>query len=450
MIRNGKYIVETLSEQGYEGYFVGGYVRDMLLNQPSNDIDIATNAIPERVVEIFTAEGHTVVPTGIEHGTVTIVIDNVHYEVTTYRHDVSCDGRNATIRYAETLQIDLSRRDFTMNAIAYCPINEEYIDPHNGQRDIENGSIRAVGDATVRFSEDYLRMFRAFRFQSVLPFIIDVDTWKGIAYAVKENWLDCISMERIKMEFDKVMKNSEEPDLFITNLAISGLLEKIMPEVLAMIDFKQNKYHSHPLWGHTMLVLNNVPKEFPLIRWAALFHDLGKIPSREWDEKKQDWTFHEHEEDSVKIASEIMDRLKFSNDDKEEILHLIAHHMRTVDKKMKKPAVRRFIKRIGVDNIDSFMVLKEADKRGNLKRPGGEIAEQMDLIKARIDDVLNSPDVPVFDTNALDVNGKDVMDVLDIVPGPEVGRILRALLELVLDNPELNTKEALLALIKEI
>ena len=443
-------IIHTLNSNGYEGYIVGGFGRDLLLSKPSSDIDIATNATPEEVTKLFGGENWKVIPTGVEHGTVTLMHrhfnSTVGYELTTYRKDISGDGRNATIEFATSIEDDLTRRDFTMNAIAYNPITEEYIDPFSGKYDIQHKVIECVGDANTRFVEDHLRMLRALRFYSTLgdDWIIEEGTYNAIKK--KAYLIERISKERIKSEIDKCFEKSDNPAKMFYQMRETGLMKFILPELDACYGFAQNKYHKYDVFNHTLKALNAVSKEYPLIRWAALFHDLGKPESCEHYGEPHA-SFHGHEVISERIATKVMKRLRFSADDIKYINNLIKHHMFVCSREMKDSAIRRFVAKIGVEYVDDICILKYADRVGNGTKPSGELNIEGTGLKRRATKILE--EVNAFKVTDLIVDGKDVMEVLSIKPSPLIGDILKALLEEVLDDPSLNNREYLLSRIKE-
>lgn len=441
------YITSVLKNKGFEAYFVGGYVRDTLMKRESADIDIATSARPHEIVEIFTKENIKTVPTGLEHGTITVVYENDNFEITTYRKDISCDGRNATVEFASSIEEDLSRRDFTVNALAYCPFTDKYIDPFRGKRDIAFKTITTVGNPIDRFKEDYLRMIRAFRFCSVLEFDLDIKVGEAIVKLNTHNWEEKVSIERIKSEIDKCFEKSDSPSVLFNGLLFSGMLKKIMPELDRCFQFKQNKHHKHDVYFHTINALNAVPKQYPLIRWAVIFHDLGKVIARRLNEDGTDFTFHNHEFFSVEIANEIMERMKFSNKDKEYIANLIVHHMFQYNDKMKDSAIRRLVASLGEEYVDDLCIMKYADRVGKGKE-AGELHVDSTRLKQRLKKIMERS--KVLKVKDLAIGGNEVMRIKNISPSRLVGDYLKKLYEMVIETPKLNTKEQLEELLKEI
>ena len=436
-------IIRTLNRNGYEGYVVGGWVRDMILGIPSTDIDIATNATPDQVTQLF----KRVIPTGIDHGTVTVLYGGAAYEITTYREDITTDGRNATIKFAETIEEDLSRRDFTMNAVAYNPITDEYVDPFKGVKDIKRRHIKCVGDADTRFKEDHLRMLRAIRFYASLGKDWSINT--ATYHAIKDNaaLITKISKERIKSEIDKCFTKADRADTMFYKMQECGLLKYVLPELEECFGFDQHKYHKWDVFVHTLEVLGAVPKEFPLIRWAALFHDLGKPASCE-NYGTDDMSFHMHEFISEKISIKIMKRLRFSGDDRRYIANLVKCHMFQCSKELTDGAIRRFIVRLGVEYIDDICILKWADRCGNPLKKSGPLDIENTNLKKRALKLLEED--AAFKRSDLVIDGKDVMELLDIPAGKEVGDIINVLLEEVLDDASLNNRDYLLNRIMEV
>ncbi len=442
-------IIKILNYNGYEGYVVGGAVRDNIMGVEYNDIDIATDATPAEVTKVFKDEDFKVIPTGIAHGTVT-VLDEINapggIEITTYRHDVTTDGRNATIKFAETIEEDLSRRDLTINSLAYNPITNEYVDPFGGREDIKHRIIRCVGDADTRFKEDSLRMLRAIRFYATLGehWVIDRETYNAINKNAK--LIRNISNERIKMEIDKCFTKAERPDLMFYKMKDCGLLKFVLPELNDCYGFDQHKYHKWDVFVHTLEVLGAVPKEYPLIRWAALFHDLGKPASCE-NYGTEDMSFHRHEMISEKIAIKIMKRLRFSGDDRRYIANLVKCHMFQASKALTDGAIRRFIVKLGVEYIDDIILLKYCDRKGNPNKECGEFTLDTSL-KRRAMKILEEDSA--FDRLDLVIDGHDILAIIGGTKRKEVGDIINVLLEEVLDDASLNNREYLLNRIMEI
>ncbi|MEE9542926.1 MAG: CCA tRNA nucleotidyltransferase [Thermodesulfobacteriota bacterium] len=446
MLDKARKIIEILDKRGHRSYFVGGCVRDMLMKKPIIDIDITTSARPEEVMLIFPEEDIFAVPTGMEHGTVTIVYNGLNIEITTFRRDVSTDGRRSTVEFGTSLEEDLLRRDFTINAIAYCPKLDRYIDPYGGMEDIQGRVIRAVGLPLERFREDYLRMIRAHRFEATLEFVIAEATRAALALAARDDWRTIISVERIRDEIKKCLEQAERPSVMFEGMRKSGLLKMILPELDSCFGFEQNKYHEFDLYHHTLLTIDEAPKELYLVRWSALLHDLGKPSSCE--NYGPDATFYKHEMASVEISGKLMKRLKFSKKETASALNLVRHHMFQYSDDMKDSTVRRFVASVGVENLKDLCALWFADKSAmgrniDPKRLAGATA-----ILSRLEKMSEAE--KIFKLKDLAIDGKEVMDIRKIPPSHEVGSILKKLYENVIEDTTLNTNEQLKRMVESM
>ncbi len=438
-----KIILEKLKSAGFEAYIVGGCVRDFLLGHEPKDWDVTTNAKPEEIQKVF--------PDSFYENTfltVTVKMPGMEVEVTTYRSEAKySDKRHPdAVEYAKTLEEDLSRRDFTVNAMA---IDHEawnmkhgtgVIDPFGGQEDLKKKIIRTVGNANDRFGEDALRMLRAVRFAAVLDFTIEEKT----AEAIKKNslWIDAVSKERIRDEFVKMVMSLRAAD-GVELLREFGLLKIIIPELQENVGVGQNKHHIYDCYEHALKALEyTAKKKFSLhVRLAALLHDVGK-PRVKMGEGKES-TFYNHEMIGARLAFQILQRLKFSNNDVNAVVNLVRHHMfyYNVDE-VTESSVRRLVKKVGPENMEALLQVREADRIGS----GVPKAEPYKLrhLKYIIEKVSKDP----ISVKMLAIDGKDVMDVLGIAPGPKIGQILDALLGHVLDDPSKNTAEFLKSEIK--
>lgn len=430
-----KTIIDTLKSQGYEGYIVGGCVRDSLLGKQPKDWDITTNALPEKTIEIFKDKGFRVVETGLRHGTVTIVMNKIGYEVTTFRIEGGySDNRHPDyVSFTTSIKEDLSRRDFTVNAMAYNEVSG-LVDYFNGISDLDNKIIRTVGLAEDRFNEDALRMLRAIRFSAQLGFKLET---KDLFISIKKNaeLIKNISKERIREELSKILI-SDKPSTGIVTLKETGLLQYIIPELIPTIDFQQhNKHHDKDVFNHTLAVLDNTPDKLEL-RLAALFHDIGKPKCFTIGDDKQGH-FYGHNKVSAQISREILKRLRFDNKTIDKVSLLVFEHMSKFDK-IKLPGIKRFINRVGVENLEDLFQLQIADTKGSAKR-SQDTSKIIDL-KEKCQAILNEKQP--LTVRDLAVNGDDLMK-LGIKQGKEVGNALKMLLEYVLERPELNTKEKL-------
>ena len=434
-------ICERLRHAGKRAWIVGGCVRDSLLGKPISDWDVATDALPNELMKLFPKA----IPTGLQHGTVTVVMRGEHYEVTTLRGETTySDGRRPdAVHFVDDIVADLARRDFTINAIAVDPANGLLVDPFDGRKDLDQRTIRCVGRALERFSEDGLRVLRAARFSATLGFDLDPDTFAAIGPTL--DTFRKVSAERVRDEWMKTMK-AKTPSRAFEVMRTSGILEVSCPEMLEGVGMVQNKWHSLDVWNHALTCMDACVGD-PILRIAALLHDVGKPRSREFSEKTQDYTFYDHDKIGAEIALPIVTRLKFSNDEKERIVGLVRHHLFHYDA-WSDQAVRRWIKRVGTERIEDLYRLNEADLRGK-----GSIFQDADLhplvaLKAHVEKVL--AEGAALSTRDLAIDGNVLMKELGIKPGRIIGQVLEELLEAVIADPALNTREALLPLASEI
>lgn len=433
---------KKMEENGYETYFVGGCVRDMQMDVVPKDWDFATRATPEEILKVF--------PDGFydnKFGTVGVPItigDEKHVlEITTYRTERGYSDRRRPdqVTWGKTIEEDLARRDFTMNAIAFKPPSE-LADPFKGREDLTEKTVRAVGDPNIRFKEDALRLMRAIRFAATLSFTIEEKTWAAILSDAK--LITDISGERIRDELLKILA-SNFPYEGVMLLKNSGLLAYILPELLMGIDVSQvrpGRHHTTDVFTHNVMSLKLCPSKDPIVRFATLLHDVGK-PAVLGKDQEGLVTFHNHEIVGARIVKDICQRLHFSKKEEEKIITLIRWHMFSVNENMTDSAIRRFIRRIGVENVSDMMDLRVGDRLGG----GTQTAEswRLKLFKKRVEEQLQPAP---FSINDLAVNGHDVMKELDIKPGPKVGEILQKLFEEVDEDLSKNTKEYLLERLK--
>lgn len=429
------YILDILIKNGYEAYIVGGCVRDSLIERQLKDWDITTSAKPEDILRLF----EKTIPTGIKHGTVTVVLNKNNYEVTTYRIDGDySDNRHPDeVIFTSSLKEDLSRRDFTVNSLAYNSING-LVDMFDGISDLHNRLIKCVGDPDKRFNEDALRMLRAIRFACQLDFTIDEETYKAISrnYALLRN----VSSERIKDEFCKILLTSK-PSRGMKMLLETKLLDYIVPELKESVGFDQkNPHHDKNVFDHIMSVLDN-SEENLVVRLGALLHDIGKPRTFSID-KKGIGHFYGHNVVSAQMAEEILKRLKFDNKTIEKVLIIITEHMSAYNN-MKNRTLKKFISRVGVDNLEDLFQLQIADSKGHKKD-----ADFSPILKRReeVKKILESGEP--FTVSQLKINGNDLI-TLGFKPGKYIGVILNELLEKVMEKPELNNRDSLLKIARE-
>jgi tRNA nucleotidyltransferase (CCA-adding enzyme) len=437
--REVKKILTGLKKAGFEAYIVGGCVRDFLLGVEPKDWDITTNAKPEEIQKVFPNSFYenNFLTVTIKTGSKKMELGQV--EVTTFRFEAKySDKRHPDqIKYAKTLQEDLSRRDFTINAIAIALIGEkkEIIDPFEGQKDLKEKIIKTVGGVDERFSEDALRMLRAVRLATVLGFEIEKKT--GEAIHKNSALLKHISQERIRDELVKIIM-ADNAGEGIESLRQAGLLKLIVPELLENYGVGQNKHHIYDCYTHALKALEySAKKKYNLqVRLAALFHDIAKPRVKRVSGKEA--TFYNHEVVGEKMARQILFRLKFSGKDIEKITKLIKYHMFYYNVgEVSESSVRRLVKNMGPENMEELLQLREADRIGS----GVPKAEPYKLrhLKYIIEKVSKDP----ISVKMLKLNGKDVMNTLGINPGPKVGQILGILLSYVLDDPKKNAKKLL-------
>lgn len=444
---------EIFSQNGFEAYLVGGAVRDMLLGKKADDWDVTTNAKPEEVMKIF----RRVIPTGIDHGTVTVHFLGQEIEVTTFRTESDySDGRHPDkVEYAGHIEEDLSRRDFTMNAIAASLEDGHIVDPYGGAEDLKKGIIRTVGIPHERFMEDGLRPVRALRFASKLQFSIEKDTYSEIFEENVQKKIASISVERFRDELMKMMA-SPKPSVGLKMMEETGVLKIFMDELSVCrgcIQKDDRGYHIFDVMDHNIYACDGAPKEKPLLRLAAFLHDCGKPASKveRTVEGHKINNFYNHEKYSVEIARSLMTKLKFSNAEIDYVCHLIENHMFHYESSWSDAAVRRFIVRVGLDSFDDLIDLRLADMYGKynadvrLHNSAGcaNLVELSDRVKAL---AAQSCALSLKD---LKVNGKDLI-AEGIPAGKKLGKILNELFQTVLDDPEMNDREKLLKLAKNL
>lgn len=463
-----KNIYEKLIKSGFEAYLVGGCVRDILIGREPKDWDIATNATPEEIQKVF--------PDSVyenQFGTVGVKTQSANsklqiVEITTYRLEGKyTDKRHPDeIKFAKNIEEDLGRRDFTINAMAmklekfnmkHETRDEEknksscfmlhdsclmITDPYAGKKDLKDKIIRAVGEPEKRFNEDALRLMRTIRFATELNFTIEEKTAEAIIKKI--GLLEMIAKERIRDELQKIIM-AKEAAKGIQMLEDFGLLKYIMPELRDGIGVGQNKHHTNSVWEHNLLSLDYAAKKnYSLeIRMAALFHDVAKPKVKMGD--GPDSTFYNHEIVGAKLTARVLDRLHFSKDFIEKVVHLVRYHLFYYNVgEVTEAGVRRFLKRIGPENVDDFIKLREADRIGSGVPKA--VPYKLRHLLFMIEKVKHDPISPKM----LKANGGNIMKILDIKPGPRVGWILSILLDEVLEKPEKNNKEDLEVRIKDL
>jgi len=435
-----KNIFSIFKKNGFEIYLVGGAVRDFLLGKNPKNFDFTTNATPKQIQSLFPNSFYN-----NTYGTVSIPleIDNLSslqktiVEITPFRKEEDyTDFRHPEkIEWAKTLEEDLARRDFTINAIAYD--GKKIIDPYHGQKDLKEKIIRCVGNPDKRFTEDALRLLRAIRFASQLGFLIEEKTRKAIEK--NSQLITKISWERIRDEFLKILKSDHPADgiLFLRN---TGLLKYILPELDVCFSIPQKspkRHHIYDVGTHLVMSLKHCPSKDEITRFATLIHDIGKAKTFKKDEKTGLITFYNHEVVGKKLAEKIAERFKLSSKQKEKLVSLVAYHQFTVSELQTDKAIRRFIRNVGKEYLLDMLDLRVADRLGS----GAKATSwRLELFKKKLIEVQKEP----FKITDLKVNGYDVMRILEIKPGPKVGEVLKYLFEKVVEKKLKNEREVLL------
>jgi len=431
-------VVDVLLDAKHDAYVVGGSVRDALRGVDPHDWDVTTDAKPERIQKLFKRALYN-----NRFGTVVVRSGDHEVEVTTYRTEAGyADHRRPdTVEFTASLEEDLQRRDFTMNAMAWRPARAgksgELIDPHGGRRDLDARVLRAVGEPDERFKEDALRMLRAIRFATLLELRIEPKT----AEAIRRNaaLTADLSGERIQQEIAKML-SAPKASVAFRMMSDLGVLAVICPELEDSKHTPQEKAAALNVFDHLLATLDATPQGDLPLRLAGLFHDIGK------PETYADGHFHQHEFVGEAKTRAILRRWKFDKETIAEVSHLIRHHMFWYQTEWTASAVRRFIRNVGLDNIPALFALRRADNIGSGARSPRMYA--LDALWQRVQEEIAAANA--FSLRDLKIDGTDLMKELGIPQGPEIGRVLGALFERVTDDPKLNEREQLLALAREI
>lgn len=436
-----KEIARILNAESFQCFLVGGAVRDSIMGFTPKEYDITSDAKPEDVQRIF----KYTIPTGIKHGTILVILDDMHVEITTFRSDGNySDGRHPDkVEYTASIEDDLPRRDLTINAMAYNVLDGTLIDMFDGMKDIKNKIIRSVGNPYERFTEDGLRIMRAIRFATKLNFNIEKETFEAICHST--GMLSSIAYERIREEFNGILI-SDNPFRGIELLRKTGILALIMPELMQGFGVSQNKFHKYDVYYHILHTIQAVdPLETEeltlLVRLAALFHDIAKPMVQKKVSKQEEPVYYNHEVVGANVAKKVMRRLKYSNAEIDFVTLLVRQHMFYYQDEWTDGAVRRFMKAVGIENIKPLLKLREADRLGSGNRKDKE-SKAIPKLLSRIDKIIEEENA--ITVKDLKINGNDLMKEFNLKPGPIVGKILNYLLDLILDEPSLNDKEKLM------
>lgn len=428
-------IARRLEEAGHSAWAVGGAVRDALAGLHPDDWDLTTSARPRDVQRLF----RRTVPVGIEHGTVGVLgKDGNLYEVTTFRRDVETYGRRARVAFSDTLEEDLERRDFTINAVAWHPLSGEVRDPHDGVGDLRRGVLRTVGDPADRFAEDRLRVLRALRFAGRFGLRIEPRTWEAIRDSAGR--LGDLSAERVREELYKILNGLPRPSVALQLYADSGVLGHLYPELQACVPVMGSDGVS--VWTHQLRTADRIGRHRPVLRLAALLHDVGKPATRAQGEGGP--RFPGHAAAGAALAAGVLRRLKASNAEIDRVMHLVAQHADLPAPDAGEAELRRWVRRVGTDYLRDLFRLRIADARVRGASDGS--AEDLLRLIHRVRALLREgPPLAIGD---LAIGGAELRS-LGIPPGPLYGEILRDLLELVTDDPALNRPEVLVDLVRE-
>lgn len=433
-------VTDALKNAGFEAHLVGGCVRDLLMGRKPKDWDITTNALPEQIIPLFTKTFYE-----NEFGTVAVVNEDVSdetlkiIEVTPYRIESGYSDfrRPDSVNFSQNLDDDLKRRDFTINSIAYNPQTSELVDPYGGVQDLHRGMIKCVGNPNERLKEDGLRIIRAIRFHVELGFPIDSETERSILE--NKDILGKVSRERVRDEFVKIIM-SDRPMDGLQICRKLGLIHYLIPELEETFDIEQNQAHAYDVWTHLIKSLqHSADKKYQLhVRLAALLHDISKPYTRRFSEETKQWTFYGHEVVGSRVTKKILEDLRFSRETIEKVTNLVRWHMFFSDtESITLSAVRRLVAHVGKENIWDLIDVRLCDRIGT-GRPK-ENPYRLRKYQSMIEQVMRDP----VSVGMLKIDGKRVMEVNNMNPGPRVGYILHALLEEVLENPDLNTSEYL-------
>ena len=433
--RGANELIHTLQNNGYQSYVVGGCVRDSILGREPHDWDICTSATPQEMMRVF--QGRRIIETGLQHGTITIIVDDEPFEVTTYRIDgnYSDNRRPDNVTFTDNIIEDLRRRDFTINAMAYNDV-DGLIDPFNGLQDLQDKVIRCVGSAKERFEEDALRILRAIRFAAQLGFKIEADTDHEINNQYRS--LENISVERINSEFCKIAMSNR---FSFYLLFYHNIFSLFIPEFNNLLGFEQhNPYHSYDVFMHTVNALTNCEIYDLTTILSTFFHDFGK-PHCYQDDENGIRHFKGHGKVSAELTDSIMKRLRFDNETRKNVVELVYYHDATFE--VGKKYVKRWLNKIGEEQFRRLLKIRRADIKGQKLLYDIRRIEKVDAIEEILNKVIQEEEC--FSMKDLAVNGKDLMEI-GYKPGKKLGNTLKVLLQMVIDGDTSNEKEVLLSI----
>ncbi|HEY3214942.1 MAG TPA: HD domain-containing protein [Candidatus Eisenbacteria bacterium] len=436
--------LRRLQEGDHRAYLVGGTVRDVLLGRPGGSLyDVSSDLEPDQVATRFVR----VEPTGVRYGTVLVIEDDLKLECTTFRSEgpYSDARRPDHVRFTRDPRADLERRDLTVNALAFDPWAGELLDPHGGARDLERRTLRAVGDPMDRFREDALRPLRVARLAATLGMEPEAELRRAMV-AVGEAGsgvaVSAVAPERVRDELMRMMV-APKPSVGLELLREAGLLDVWLPELARCRGQPQNRFHAYDVYFHSLYTCDAAPADKPVVRWAALLHDIGKPDTRV--ERDGEGTFYDHQFVGAALADRLLERLRFPLAMRQAVIHLVREHMFDYRAGWSDAALRRWFRRVGPDAVADLFDLRIADALGNGFRQG--FPASLEPMRERITRLLEeSHALRITD---LAVDGHDVMREMELAPGREVRSALEALLEEVLDRPERNTREHLLARLRQ-
>ncbi|MGQ0560887.1 MAG: CCA tRNA nucleotidyltransferase [Gemmatimonadota bacterium] len=436
-------IATRLENAGFETWAVGGAVRDALIGMQGGDWDLATRARPADVQNVF----RRTVPIGIEHGTVGVLAqDGRMYEVTTFRRDIETFGRHAVVQFADSIEHDLARRDFTFNAIAWHPLTHELRDPYGGFEDLRAARLRTVGEPAERFAEDYLRILRALRFAGHFVLTIESRTWAALV-AAKQH-LRVLSAERIREELWKIFTRTPHASAALKLYASAGVLAELYPELDALVRLETET--GVPVWTRTLAAVDALPRARPVLRMTALLHAVG-MPAARSKDLRGEWRFTGHEARGARAAEAITRRLKASNADTERVAKLVAIQSDLFPPDAPDAGVRRWLLHVPAAYVNDLFRLRLALCRAasaSVSASASASASASDLTGRWRHAHRVLLQHPVLDTAGLAIGGKE-LKALGLAPGPEFGALLNTLVQRVIDDPALNQPDRLMQIVKD-